>query len=82
MPLWAERPAHDAWHPRHIAERYGLFTIIVLGECDARRHGRRPARAGRRGDAGAGCSLVAAGGLLVVFALWWLYFDRARRTTC
>ena len=20
------------WHPRHIAERYGLFTIIVLGE--------------------------------------------------
>ena len=22
-----------AWHPHHIAERYGLFTIIVLGEC-------------------------------------------------
>ena len=21
------------WHPHHIAERYGLFTIIVLGEC-------------------------------------------------
>ena len=27
------RPAgRTAWHPRHIAERYGLFTIIVLGE--------------------------------------------------
>ena len=23
------------WHPAHIAERYGLFTIIVLGECVA-----------------------------------------------
>ena len=25
-------PASTTWHPRHIAERYGLFTIIVLGE--------------------------------------------------
>ena len=32
VPLWAERTGHTAWHPHHIAERYGLFTIIVLGE--------------------------------------------------
>ena len=30
---WAERGrATTPWHPHHIAERYGLFTIIVLGE--------------------------------------------------
>ena len=28
---WAERTAPTSWHPHHIAERYGLFTIILLG---------------------------------------------------
>lgn len=33
VPVWAEyRGAETTWHPDHIAERYGLFTIIVLGE--------------------------------------------------
>jgi low temperature requirement protein LtrA len=32
VPLWAEAAGRTAWHPGHIAERYGLFTIIVLGE--------------------------------------------------
>ena len=32
VPIWAERAAPTTWHPRHIAERYGLFTLIVLGE--------------------------------------------------
>src|SRR3954449_3397347 len=30
VPYWAERRAGTTWHPHHIAERYGLFTIIVL----------------------------------------------------
>ena len=34
IPVWAELAGrHTPWHPEHIAERYGLFTIIVLGEC-------------------------------------------------
>ena len=33
VPVRAERAASTTWHPRHIAERYGLFTLIVLGEC-------------------------------------------------
>src|SRR4051794_37266965 len=33
VPVWAERGLMTTWHPHHIAERYGLFTIIVLGEC-------------------------------------------------
>src|SRR5262249_11546075 len=32
VPLWAERARPTPWHPGHIAERYGLFVIIVLGE--------------------------------------------------
>jgi low temperature requirement protein LtrA len=33
LPVWAERAAGaPVFHPTHIEERYGLFTIIVLGE--------------------------------------------------
>src|SRR3989442_944110 len=32
IPFWAERGRGTAWHPHHIAERYGLFAIILLGE--------------------------------------------------
>jgi hypothetical protein len=32
VPPWAERSSPTPWHPHHIAERYGLLFIIVLGE--------------------------------------------------
>jgi low temperature requirement protein LtrA len=32
IPAWAERAGRTTFHPEHIAERYGLFMIIVLGE--------------------------------------------------
>ena len=32
VPGLAERGASTSWHPGHIAERYRLFTLIVLGE--------------------------------------------------
>ncbi|NGO71017.1 low temperature requirement protein A, partial [Streptomyces sp. SB3404] len=32
VPPYAERHARTPWHAHHISERYGLFTIIVLGE--------------------------------------------------
>ena len=60
--------------PRHIAERYGLFTIIVLGESVL------SATVGVQaaidldtpfGDLG----FVIVGGLLTLFAMWWIYFD-------
>ncbi|MFJ3671123.1 low temperature requirement protein A [Streptomyces sp. NPDC090106] len=80
VPVWAERAEGTTWHPRHIAERYGLFTLIVLGEsvmaaCVA-------VGAALDGHAGLGSVLpIALGGLLTVFALWWLYFaqDAPRR---
>ncbi|WP_245154142.1 low temperature requirement protein A [Rhodococcus sp. 1R11] len=29
--MWAERHRRPPWHPEHITERFGLFTLIVLG---------------------------------------------------
>lgn len=48
VPWWAERRGSTAWHPHHIAERYGLFTIILLGESRrTRAPGRSSCRRGR-----------------------------------
>ncbi|MEU2438282.1 low temperature requirement protein A [Streptomyces rubradiris] len=73
VPLYAERKRMTPWHPHHIAERYGLFTIIVLGETiaaatvavkSALTEHSRPAE----------LLPIAAGGLLIVFVAWWIYF--------
>ena len=74
IPVWAERPAVTSWHPRHIAERYGLFTLIVLGESVL----AATVAIQSAVDAGAGADviLIAAGGLLTVFSMWWLYFSK------
>ena len=74
MPMWAESAERTSWHPGHIAERYGLFTIIVLGESVlAATVGVQQAL---DGDGTLG-DLVGAvvGGLFIVFAMWWAYFD-------
>ncbi len=73
MPRWAERVNPTTWHPHHIAERYGLFTIILLGESvlAASRGVQGALEAGRGGGA---LVVVAGSGLVLLFALWWLYF--------
>lgn len=74
-PVAAVRRSPDrVFHPRHIAERYGLFTIIVLGETVL------AVSIGFQEvvdlSAVAPSVLVTVGAALVVaFALWWLYFD-------
>ncbi|MCW2525371.1 MAG: low temperature requirement protein, partial [Pseudonocardiales bacterium] len=73
VPVLAERTGMTTWHPDHIAERYGLFTIIVLGECVT-----QAANAMQVAYTESGVSLklvvTAALGLILLFALWWLYF--------
>jgi len=32
VPVIAERVGRTPWHPHHITERYGLFTLILMGE--------------------------------------------------
>ncbi|WP_345538986.1 low temperature requirement protein A [Phytohabitans rumicis] len=75
VPIWAERLQKTTWHPHHIAERYGLFTIIVLGESIlAASIAVQSAVDADLGDAG--LLTLACAGIVVVFAMWWLYFDR------
>lgn len=74
VPVWAERAAATPWHPDHITERYGLFTIIVLGESIlAASQGIQSAM--ETGDLSADLVTIVVGGLLITFSMWWLYFD-------
>ncbi len=73
VPWWAERAGTTNWHPHHIAERYGLFTIILLGESVlAVSRGVEGVLAGA--EVSGPLVVIALSGLVLLFALWWLYF--------
>ena len=74
VPAWAERSSRTPWHPHHIAERYGLLTLIVLGESilSATSAVQAAMAAGERLSA---LLPIIVGGLLIVYSMWWLYFD-------
>ncbi|MFE6172732.1 low temperature requirement protein A [Streptomyces sp. NPDC056464] len=73
VPPYAEKDHPTSWHPHHIAERYGLFTIIVLGETIAA--ATVAVKTGiDENDALGEVLPIAAGGLLIIFAAWWIYF--------
>jgi low temperature requirement protein LtrA len=75
VPIWAERAAPTTWHPRHIAERYSLFTLIVLGESVLA--ATLAIQTALDADAAfVDLATTAAGGLLTVFGMWWLYFAK------
>jgi len=73
VPPLAERSAPTSWHPQHIAERYGLFTIIVLGESVSAATVAVQSAVDEH-QALSDLLPIAAGGLLIVFAAWWIYF--------
>ena len=75
VPAWAERAAATTWHPHHIAERYGLLTMIVLGESILAATGAVQS-AVTSGAAGLNLLSMIVGGLLIVCSMWWIYFDR------
>ncbi|HEY1012785.1 MAG TPA: low temperature requirement protein A [Herpetosiphonaceae bacterium] len=74
IPIWAEQIEMTSWHPGHIAERYGLFTIIVLGE-SILSASLAIQQALAAGELRVSMAPIIAGGLLIVFFMWWLYFD-------
>lgn len=75
VPFWAERAGMTPWHRHHLIERYGLLTIIVLGETllsisvalqetfDA-------------GDGSFALVRLAISAAIITFAMWWIYFSR------
>ncbi len=73
VPGWAERATPTTWHPHHIAERYGLFTIIVLGELVLSSVvAIQSTIEAHRFDTDLIPLIV--GGLLILYTVWWLYF--------
>jgi len=75
VPIWAEQPGTTPWHPGHITERYGLFTIIVLGESILSALVAIQSTI-QAGDFNANLGTIIVGGLLIVLGMWWLYFDQ------
>ncbi len=76
VPVWAESARPTPWHPHHIAERYGLMTIIVIGESVL------AATLAIQSALDAGHPswelwATIAGCPLIFFSMWWLYFARA-----
>jgi low temperature requirement protein LtrA len=74
VPSFAELRHQSSWHPRHIAERYGLFTLIVLGESIAAATVAVQSAFDEFSTVGE-LSPIAAGGLLIVFSAYWTYFS-------
>jgi low temperature requirement protein LtrA len=73
VPAYAEKDFVTSWHPHHVSERFGLFTIIVLGETIAASTMAVKSAVDEH-DALGELLPIAAGGLLIVFSAWWIYF--------
>jgi low temperature requirement protein LtrA len=75
VPVWAEAARQTPWHPHHIAERYGLMTIIVIGE-SVLAATLAIQSALDLGHASWELWGTIAGCPLIFFSMWWLYFAR------
>ncbi|MFE7192135.1 low temperature requirement protein A [Kitasatospora sp. NPDC057541] len=75
VPVVAELRLRTPWHPHHIAERYGLFTLIVLGETAAAATVAVQSAADEQ-EGLARLLPAAVGGLLICFSAWWIYYAR------
>lgn len=77
LPMFAQGGAGSTpWHPHHVAERYSLFAIIVLGESvvgTAASSG--DLLGGADGTRWTGDALaVVVAGVGLTFGMWWVYF--------
>ena len=73
-PILAERKTSGTpWHPHHIAERYGLLTIITLGEGIFGTVAGVSAIVQEQGWS-LEAVLVIVAGVGLTFGLWWVYF--------
>jgi low temperature requirement protein LtrA len=73
VPVVAERGWLTPWHPHHITERYGLFTLIVLGE-SLLASANGIIEAVHDHEALAPLIALSVLTLVVTAALWWIYF--------
>ncbi|MBD8078079.1 low temperature requirement protein A [Cellulosimicrobium arenosum] len=73
VPVVAERRGTTPWHPHHITERYGLFTLILLGE--SLLASANAVIEALHDDQAVGPLIgIAVFALVGTAALWWIYF--------
>jgi len=75
VPWWAEGAGNTPWHPHHISERYGLLTIIVIGE-SVLASTLAIQSAVDFGSLPASLLQVIVSAPIILFAMWWLYFSQ------
>jgi low temperature requirement protein LtrA len=73
VPIMAERRGLTPWHPHHITERYGLFTLILLGESLLASANAIIEAVHEEAALGSLVS-IAVLTFVVTAALWWIYF--------
>ncbi|MDI2035911.1 low temperature requirement protein A [Paenarthrobacter nitroguajacolicus] len=74
VPIIAERTGGTTpWHPHHITERYGLFTLILLGE-SLLASGNAIIEALHDNAALGPLISISVLALVTTAALWWIYF--------
>nr|WP_296774717.1 low temperature requirement protein A [Rhodococcus sp. (in: high G+C Gram-positive bacteria)] len=73
IPMIAERNGSTPWHPHHITERYGLFTLILLGE-SLLASANAIIEALHDETALAPLISISILTLVVTAGLWWIYF--------
>ncbi len=75
LPMLIERTyGEHPWHPHHLAERYGLLTIIALGEGIIGTTASLQALYEHDGWS-VGLVAVGAAGVSLTVGLWWIYFS-------
>jgi low temperature requirement protein LtrA len=73
VPVIAQGRGTTPWHPHHITERYGLFTLILLGE-SLLASSNAVIEAVHDTDTLGPLISIAALAFVVTAALWWIYF--------
>ncbi|MCP3956361.1 MAG: low temperature requirement protein A [bacterium] len=75
LPWWAEKAGQTNWNSHHIAERYGLLTIIVIGESVLAATLAIQSAIDLETIPGELVAIIASAPI-ILFAMWWLYFSR------
>ncbi|OJA04327.1 low temperature requirement protein A [Halomonas sp. QHL1] len=74
VPAYAESNYTTPWHRHHLIERYGLLNIIVLGETLLA--GSLAIQRAASINIDKELVGVAISSLVLMFALWWVYFSK------
>lgn len=68
-----KKKGNTTWHPKHIADRYGSFTLILLGESLlSSANALLPAM--HQGNNTKELVLLGMSAMIVTALLWWIYF--------